>query len=545
MPDSLPAARRSGAEGRVVVAAGVLGAEAGERAAARSSLHVVRSIFGSVNSHHSRFREPSGARDGSPSMRASRRRSRRGRRVRGPSRYAGFGSRPTTTSRRSGGARTGRRRGRGQRDAGEVEEVVALGHVEVEHPSERVEHAGRRSDVAALLEPRVPGQPDACELRDLLASQPGRAPVAVDGQRRRSRGVRRLAAVAQELGELVATCGWWCESQDEASSCPAGEGRSVCHDDEHDTPRGQADRPRSASAPCSSPAPASSGRPRDPDAARAVLRRAIELGVDHIDTSQYYGPDVVNELIREALHPYPADLKLVTKVGARRDDEGGWLPAHSAERAARGRRGQPALAARRADGPRQPARDATSRGAPGVPLPEQLGELEDLRREGKLDLIGVSNVDARGARAGARAGRRRPGAERLQHPRPRRTSRSSSCCREREIAFVPFFPLGSAFTGGPARLAADPAIAGVAEKHGATPSQVALAWLLARYERMLLIPGTTLGRAPRGEPRRRRRRARRGRSRAARGRPADWRARALSNRPERRRRCFVSGRAWL
>ena len=70
------------------------------------------------------------------------------------------------------------------------------------------------------------------------------------------------------------------------------------------------------------------GPPRDPDAARAVLRRALELGVDHIDTSQYYGPDVVNDLIREALHPYPTDLRLVTKVGARRDARARWLPAH-------------------------------------------------------------------------------------------------------------------------------------------------------------------------------------------------------------------------
>ena len=96
------------------------------------------------------------------------------------------------------------------------------------------------------------------------------------------------------------------------------------------------------------------GPPRDPDAARAVLRRAVELGVDHIDTSQYYGPDVVNDLIREALHPYPDDLKLVTKVGARRDDRGGWLPAQTPGRAARRGRGQPPLAAGRADGPGQP-----------------------------------------------------------------------------------------------------------------------------------------------------------------------------------------------
>src|SRR3954447_14017388 len=75
------------------------------------------------------------------------------------------------------------------------------------------------------------------------------------------------------------------------------------------------------------PGPGVFGPPRDHDQAIAVLRRAIELGVNHIDTSQYYGPNVSNELIREALHPYPADLALVSKVGARRDDAGGWLPA--------------------------------------------------------------------------------------------------------------------------------------------------------------------------------------------------------------------------
>src|SRR6188472_4595370 len=75
------------------------------------------------------------------------------------------------------------------------------------------------------------------------------------------------------------------------------------------------------------PGPGVFGPPRDRDAALAVLRRAVELGVDHIDTSQYYGPDVVNDLIHEALHPYPDGLRLVTKVGARRDDQGAWLPA--------------------------------------------------------------------------------------------------------------------------------------------------------------------------------------------------------------------------
>src|SRR3954468_14812968 len=79
------------------------------------------------------------------------------------------------------------------------------------------------------------------------------------------------------------------------------------------------------------PGPGVMGPPRDRDAALAVLRRAVELGVDHIDTAQYYGPDVSNELIREALHPYGDDLVLVSKIGARRDAEGGWLPAQRPE----------------------------------------------------------------------------------------------------------------------------------------------------------------------------------------------------------------------
>src|SRR3982074_2995140 len=77
--------------------------------------------------------------------------------------------------------------------------------------------------------------------------------------------------------------------------------------------------------------PGVKGPPRDPEGARAVLRRAIELGVDHIDTAQYYGPDTVNDLIRDTLHPYPEDLKLVTKVGGRRDEAGAWLPAQTPE----------------------------------------------------------------------------------------------------------------------------------------------------------------------------------------------------------------------
>ena len=230
------------------------------------------------------------------------------------------------------------------------------------------------------------------------------------------------------------------------------------------------------------------GPPSDPDGARAVLRRAVALGVDHIDTSQFYGPDVVNELIREALYPYPEDLKLVTKVGARRDETGGWLPAQApAELRAAVEDNLRTLRLQRIDLVNLRLMDEHDREGR---LPEQLGTLEDLRREGKLDLIGISNaaVDTVGRALelvdvacvqNAYSVVNRAGEDEL------------ALCEERELAFVPFFPLGSAFAGGPAQLAADPVIADVAARRRATPSQIALAWLLHRSERILLIPGTS------------------------------------------------------
>ena len=231
------------------------------------------------------------------------------------------------------------------------------------------------------------------------------------------------------------------------------------------------------------------GPPRDPDAARAVLRRAIELGVDHIDTAQFYGPDVVNDLIRETLHPYPEGLKLVTKVGARRDAQGAWLPAQSpAELRAGVEDNLRSLQVERMDLVNLRLLDDGT--GPSVPLAEQLGELEDMRKEGKLDLIGLSNVTVEHTREAldlVDLGEVQNSYSILD----REHEPLLELCRDRGVAFVPFFPLGSAFTGGPAKLAEDPAIAGVAERHGATPSQVALAWLLARYDRTLLIPGTS------------------------------------------------------
>ena len=229
------------------------------------------------------------------------------------------------------------------------------------------------------------------------------------------------------------------------------------------------------------------GPPPDPDGVRAVLRRAIELGVDHIDTAQYYGPDVVNDLIREALHPYPENLKLVTKVGGRRDDRGAWLPAQSPAELRDGVEDNlRSLQVERMD---LVNLRLMNPGAFGDLLAEQLGTLEEMRNEGKLDLIGISEASTDAVRRALElvdiaevqnsySVVNRSGEDVLE------------LCIEREIAFVPYFPLGSAFSGGPKQLAQDPVIARVAERHRIAVTQVALAWLLARYERMLLIPGT-------------------------------------------------------
>lgn len=233
------------------------------------------------------------------------------------------------------------------------------------------------------------------------------------------------------------------------------------------------------------------GPPADPDAARAVLRRAVELGVDHIDTAQFYGPDVVNDLIRQALHPYPESLRLVTKVGATRDDTGAWLPgAEPADLKAQVEQNLRSLGVERIDlvNLRRFERDDPSRVEPA--LEDQLGALAELRDEGKIDLIGVSSVGVDTVRRAIDL----VGIGEVQNAfsiLDRSDEPVLDVCREHQVAYVPYFPLGSAFTGGPAALAADEHVSAVARKHGVTPSQVALAWLLAQYERVLLIPGTS------------------------------------------------------
>ena len=234
------------------------------------------------------------------------------------------------------------------------------------------------------------------------------------------------------------------------------------------------------------------GPPRDPDAVRAVLRRAIELCVDHIDTAQYYGPDVVNELIRETLAPYPAGLRIVSKVGGRRDDAGAWLPAQRPDELRAGvEQNLATLGVESLAAVNLRLMDADPGGAPPlVPLAEQLGTMEDLRREGKIEAIGISSAD----RAIVEQALELVDLACVQNAFSivQRDSRDVlELCAQRDIAFVPFFPLGSAFTGGPGAIAADPHVGRVAAKHGVSTSQVALAWLLHRDPHILLIPGTS------------------------------------------------------
>jgi aryl-alcohol dehydrogenase-like predicted oxidoreductase len=234
------------------------------------------------------------------------------------------------------------------------------------------------------------------------------------------------------------------------------------------------------------PGPGVWGPPRDRDAALAVLRRAVELGVDHIDTAQYYGPDVANELIREALHPYPEGLRIVTKLGARRGDDGSWSAAlRPSELRAGVEDNLRSLGVERLD-----LVNLRLVGGGDVPFDESLGALAELRDEGLVELIGLSNVGVAELEAGL-AFTEIAGVQNHYNVLERDGQALLDACAEHGLAFTPFFPLGSAFTGGPAKLAANPVLLGIADKHEATPAQIALAWLLHAGDHVLLIPGTS------------------------------------------------------
>ena len=226
------------------------------------------------------------------------------------------------------------------------------------------------------------------------------------------------------------------------------------------------------------------GPPADPDAAIAILRRAVALGVNHIDTSDYYGPYVVNELIRQALHPYPENLVLVTKVGARRNATGDWLPAMAPDELRQAvhdnidRLGVPAmdLVNLRVVGFQGPE--------PGS-LAKEFEVLADLREQGLIKHLGVSNVTA-DQLAEARSIAPVAQVQNMFNITNRTDDELVDACAEQGVAYVPFFPLGGAFQPMQTELLAD-----VAARHDASPRQIALAWLLARSPNILLIPGTS------------------------------------------------------
>jgi aryl-alcohol dehydrogenase-like predicted oxidoreductase len=226
------------------------------------------------------------------------------------------------------------------------------------------------------------------------------------------------------------------------------------------------------------------GPPRDRGAAIAVLRAAVEAGVDHIDTSDFYGPHVTNQIIREALHPYPDDLTLVTKIGARRDDKGGWLPAFSPAE----------LRTAIEDNLRNLGRDIIDvvnlrlmfdvHGPAEGSIAETLGFVVELQRRGLVRHIGISNatptqvVEARGMCEIVCVQNQ----YNLAH---RDDDALIDSLAADGIAYVPFFPLG-----GFSPLQSD-ALNAVAADLGTTPMQVALAWLLQRSPNILLISGTS------------------------------------------------------
>jgi aryl-alcohol dehydrogenase-like predicted oxidoreductase len=239
------------------------------------------------------------------------------------------------------------------------------------------------------------------------------------------------------------------------------------------------------------PGPRVFGPPRDRGAALAVLRRAVELGVNHIDTAQYYGPDVSNELIHTALYPYPEDLVLVSKVGGARDSGGGWIPAQRPDELRRGVEDNlRSLAVDRVDVVN--LRLMGEHAVPGeavVPLVDQLAEMVALRDEGTIGGIGLSNATLEQLDECLAATE----IACVQNPMSllsRGDQPTLERCVEQGIAYVPFFPLGSAFPGA-RHVNDEPAVQAVAAKHGAVAAQVGLAWLLRHSESILLIPGTS------------------------------------------------------
>ena len=226
------------------------------------------------------------------------------------------------------------------------------------------------------------------------------------------------------------------------------------------------------------------GPPKDVDAAVAVLREAVAAGVNHIDTSDFYGPHVTNEIIRQALHPYQTGLVIVTKLGGRRPPDKSWQPANSSEE----------LIAGVHDNLRNLGLDVldivnyrsmgSGHGPEEGSIAVQVTALADLKRKGLIRYIGLSNVTATQI-AEAQTITEIVCVQNLYNLAYRQDDSLIDDLARQGIAFVPFFPLGG-FTPLQSSTLLE-----VADQLGATPMQVALAWLLQRSPNILLIPGTS------------------------------------------------------
>ena len=228
------------------------------------------------------------------------------------------------------------------------------------------------------------------------------------------------------------------------------------------------------------------GPPPDLDDAVQLLREAVDAGVDHIDTAEYYGPHIVNELIRRALHPYPPGLVLVSKVGARRDDRGGIFAYDEPAQLRRGIEENlrtlgidtlPVVNLRRMRGP-----------GPDAFFDEQLEAMAAARDDGLIEGIGLSNITVPFLTRAVEL-TDIVCVQNAFHPGDRRSQPVLEECARRGIAFVPFSPLGSGSRGAASVLDAQPVVR-VAARLGCTPAQVALAWALRTAPNVLLIPGT-------------------------------------------------------
>jgi pyridoxine 4-dehydrogenase len=222
------------------------------------------------------------------------------------------------------------------------------------------------------------------------------------------------------------------------------------------------------------------GEPDDRDEAVAVLRRAVEEGVNFIDTADSYGPEVAERLIHEALHPYPDDLAIATKAGLTRPGPGDWQPVGRPEYL----RQQCELSLRRL-GVETHDLFQLHRIDAKVPVAEQVGELAELQKEGKIRHIGLSEVDVDQLKEAQKTATI-VSVQNLFNLTARDAEPLLDHCTENDIAFIPWFPLATGKLledGGP--------LAGIAAETGAEPSQLALAWLLQRSPVMLPIPGTS------------------------------------------------------